>query len=108
MIKRKYSWPYLYNGILMWKCFFLNFFKNFLIWIPAVILLIIGIWIRLCLYIGFAVLLVNIVFSFMTVRDVFYDVDPNAYIETPDDHLTEKAKLSDRITDNQSDDDITL
>ena len=47
-----------YNSTLFWLGFLLNIVRLFWIGIPAVILLMIGIWVRPCLYIGSALLLV--------------------------------------------------
>ncbi len=57
MKKRRYS------SSLFWSGFFLNILKRFYITIPAVILLIIGIWFKLCLYIGIALAVFVLVIS---------------------------------------------
>ncbi len=40
-------------------------FRRFYLFIPAVILLIIGIWVKLCLVIGFALMLIDVLISFI-------------------------------------------
>ena len=47
-----------YNSTLFWLGFLLNIVRLFWIGIPAVILLMIGIWVRPCLYIGAILFLV--------------------------------------------------
>lgn len=45
--------------------FILNITKNFFLLIPAIILLIIGIWVKLCLKIGLILLIIDIILSFV-------------------------------------------
>ncbi len=43
--------------------FFMNFIKNFFLLIPAIVLIVIGIWVKWCLIIGCSLFVVDIVFS---------------------------------------------
>ncbi len=45
--------------------FFMNLIRNFYLLIPAIALLIVGIWINWCLILGVALLIANIVVSFI-------------------------------------------
>ena len=58
-MKAKYD-----NGLFMaGVC--LNFIKNVFIWIPAIILLFVGVWVKVGLYIGITLLILNIIVAFI-------------------------------------------
>lgn len=70
-----------YSNSLFWSGFFLNIIKRFYITIPAIILLIIGIWFKPCLYIGIALAVIVLVLSLieqLSIKKAFQTSDnPN-------------------------------
>ena len=58
-MKRHYNWKLFLIGFLM------NTFRLFFIVIPALILLVVGIWVLPCLYIGFALLAIALIIAFV-------------------------------------------
>lgn len=58
-MKRHYNWKLFLIGFLM------NTVRLFFIVIPALILLVVGIWVLPCLYIGFALLAIALIIAFV-------------------------------------------
>ena len=52
-----------YNKTLFWMGFVMNLTKNVLLLLPGIVLCLIGLWVRPCLYIGAALLAIDVVFS---------------------------------------------
>ena len=52
-----------YPAKLFWIGFFMNIVKNLFLFFPAIILLIIGIWIKGCLILGGVLLILDIIIS---------------------------------------------
>lgn len=89
MKKRRYS------SSLFWSGFFLNILKRFYITIPAVILLIIGIWFKPCLYIGIALAVFVLVISLieqLNIKKTFETSDNPDFEEFADTASSENWK----------------
>ena len=89
MKKRRYS------SSLFWSGFFLNILKRFYITIPAVILLIIGIWFKPCLYIGIALAVFVLVISLieqLNIKKTFETSDNPNFEEFADTASSENWK----------------
>ena len=89
MKKRRYS------SSLFWSGFFINILKRFYITIPAVILLIIGIWFKPCLYIGIAVAVFVLVISLieqLNIKKTFETSDNPNFEEFADTASSENWK----------------
>ena len=54
-----------YPTDLFWMGFFMNMTKNFYLFFPAIILLFIGIWNMPCLVIGWTLMIVDVVLSYI-------------------------------------------
>ena len=54
-----------YPANLFWIGFFMNMAKRFWLFLPAIVLLIVGIWVKWCLIIGLALLLLDIIISLL-------------------------------------------
>ncbi len=54
-----------YNRNLFWAGFLINLFRLFFIVIPALILVIVGIWVRPCLFIGLGLLAIALIIAFI-------------------------------------------
>lgn len=59
-----------YNHGLFWIGFLMNVFKNWFLLVPGIALCIIGIWKKPCLYIGLALLMIDIVAAFIEQRRI--------------------------------------
>ncbi len=89
MKKRRYS------SSLFWSGFFINILKRFYITIPAVILLIIGIWFKPCLYIGIALAVFVLVISLieqLNIKKTFETSDNPNFEEFADTASSENWK----------------
>ena len=54
-----------YNRKLFWIGFLMNIVRLFFLFIPALILIIVGIWVKTCLFIGLALLALVIIIAFV-------------------------------------------
>ena len=94
-MKRHYNWG------LFWIGFMMNLTKNFIIFILGLVLCIIGIWVKPCLYIGVALLAIDVVISFIEQMGVKKavetstnpDFEPWAEIMSKDNWRDELKKL---------------
>ena len=85
--------------------FFFGFFSNivfYYLWlfIPAVILLIVGIFVRICLYIGLAILLFDIILSLidqLNIRKEFLTESDNPDFREFQDALSKDGNWKDNI-----------
>ena len=85
----KYPVSLFLIGILM------NLIKNFFLGVPAIILLIVGIWVKWCLVVGLVLLLVDLLISLIEqiqIRRAVIDSDDPSFKEWQDAILTSDWK----------------
>lgn len=66
-----------YNPTLFFAGFFMNIIKNYYIFFPGIILCIAGIWVKVCLFIGLFLLLLDIIFSLFEQIRIKHAVEHN-------------------------------
>lgn len=102
-----------YNWKLFWLGFLMNLMKKFFLFIPGLVLCIIGIWINPCLYIGIALFVFDAVISYAEQWQMKKTVESNdnpdfqqwADIMTQDDWQEEiKKAINDRIENLDNED----
>lgn len=67
-----------YNKSLFWIGFMMNMTKNIFLLIPGLILCIIGIWVKPCLFIGAALLVIDVVISLIEQIRIKKTVENNS------------------------------
>ncbi len=82
-----------YPKDLFWFHFFQTFlFHHIFLWLPGITLLIVGIWVRPCLYVGLGFLVMDLIASYLNAvrtRDVFLNSDNPNFKEAQDAVLSE-------------------
>ena len=102
-----------YPQKLFWLGVFMNLIKQFFLTVSGIVLLIVGIWNKPCLYIGVFVLLIDIIIAIVT--QIQYKKEMETPSDNPDFQAMQDAVLSDnwrnhiiqmveeKITENEPD-----
>ena len=89
MKDNKYPVSLFVIGVLM------NLTKNFFLFLPSIILLIVGIWVKWCLFVGVALLLLDVIISLIEqiqIRNATINSDNPSFKEQQDAILSSDWK----------------
>ena len=89
MKDNKYPVSLFVIGVLM------NLTKNFFLFLPSIILLIVGIWVKWCLFVGVALLLLDVIISLIEqiqIRNATINCDNPSFKEQQDAILSSDWK----------------